>query len=278
MSALCRRQQNEHGFTLIELMATLGILALIALIAVPAIGSIIGDAETETDAASIRMVESAARTANASGLAPDHASGGYTLPTLIDGGYLDIPAGSVLTGSDAAVQKFGHDYYYTKPGVRGENLVTRSNMNDLTDDRSYHQHLDGYTYHIDNATRSTIQPSLFRLDGVAAGTYTFSGYFKLPKAAVANDMGMIRISQNNASTKYLKPETFIEDRGAYDASYIYLSHTFDVTANNSMVMVQFYLHEWTDSAVEWVTYKNLKLERGDVATPHVPSADDFPNE
>lgn len=127
MSVLCRRQQNEHGFTLIELMATLGILALIALIAVPAIGSIIGDSESQSDAAAVHMVEEAARTAKMSGLAHDRENG-YTIPALIDAGYLDVPSGSKVNNPSARVEKIGYTYqYFSEHGIGGRNLLPNSN-------------------------------------------------------------------------------------------------------------------------------------------------------
>lgn len=86
---------SEKGFTLIELMATIAILALIVVIAVPAIGNIMQNAENDSMVAEIEMVEKAA------GLAyfeqgPAGAAESYTIANLSTMGLLDIEPDSPL--------------------------------------------------------------------------------------------------------------------------------------------------------------------------------------
>lgn len=80
---------NQKGFTLIELMAVLAILALILLIAVPAIGGIISKSKTDSQVASVSLIEHAAELADLDGL-PLDAGDTYTVPALVDSGYLKL--------------------------------------------------------------------------------------------------------------------------------------------------------------------------------------------
>lgn len=119
-------KNNAHesaGFTLIELMAVLGILGLIAIIAVPAIGSIMGDASSGADSASVDLAEDAARTADVSGLAHDTETG-YSVGALVDAGYLDVPADAPLDNDTARIDRIGGAYhYFSDAGIGGENIL-----------------------------------------------------------------------------------------------------------------------------------------------------------
>lgn len=96
--------KNQKGFTLIELMATLAILALIVAIAIPAVGGIIERAETDAGEANIAMIENAGQLAYLGKLVPaaDQAAAElavpgslapvpteYTAKELVDGGFLN---------------------------------------------------------------------------------------------------------------------------------------------------------------------------------------------
>lgn len=83
--------KNQKGFTLIELMATLAILALIVAIAIPAVGGIIERAEGQAETANIEMIENAAQLAHLGGLAPAVAGTPvtYKAAELVAGGYLN---------------------------------------------------------------------------------------------------------------------------------------------------------------------------------------------
>ena len=83
------RVRLERGFTLIELMAVLALLTIIAIIAVPSINNIIGKAELDADKSTMSMIEKAANVAMASEEPVDAKSGGYSVKTLVDKGYLD---------------------------------------------------------------------------------------------------------------------------------------------------------------------------------------------
>ncbi|WP_181349728.1 prepilin-type N-terminal cleavage/methylation domain-containing protein [Thalassobacillus sp. CUG 92003] len=88
MSKIKQLVKQEKGFTLIELLAVIVILGIIAAIAVPAIGSIIGDAEEDAHDANALSLLGAARLADTSGEETNEESQ-YTMDFLVQEGYLD---------------------------------------------------------------------------------------------------------------------------------------------------------------------------------------------
>ena len=105
MKMLITKLKNQKGFTLIELMATLAILALIVAIAIPAVGSIIDKAEKGADEANVALIENSAQLAYlGTDLAPATPVAGvvykkdtYTAAELVSGGFLNVePEGAAL--------------------------------------------------------------------------------------------------------------------------------------------------------------------------------------
>lgn len=108
----CRRLKNARGFTLIELMATLVILALIIAIAVPAIGNITSKAAEQARLASIELIENAGEIAHIDELPFDTEKPAsvtetdiYLIPTLVEEGYLKLDEDSEFYDDEQWVRK-----------------------------------------------------------------------------------------------------------------------------------------------------------------------------
>ncbi|AVQ99627.1 prepilin-type N-terminal cleavage/methylation domain-containing protein [Oceanobacillus sp. M65] len=82
--------KKEKGFTLVELLAVIAILAIIVAIAVPTIGNVIDNSKAEATTANQELVENAARLADVSGVGPADSEAGYTMKELVDAGFLDV--------------------------------------------------------------------------------------------------------------------------------------------------------------------------------------------
>ncbi|MFD2627894.1 prepilin-type N-terminal cleavage/methylation domain-containing protein [Oceanobacillus kapialis] len=82
--------KKEKGFTLVELLAVIAILAIIVAIAVPTIGNVIDNSKAEATTANEELVENAARLADVSGVGPADTTLGYTIQELVDAGFLDV--------------------------------------------------------------------------------------------------------------------------------------------------------------------------------------------
>lgn len=82
-----KRFKNEKGFTLVELLAVVAILAIILAIAIPSVGGLINDSKDEAHETNMKLFENAARLAYVSGLEPTNS--GYALTSLEEKGYLE---------------------------------------------------------------------------------------------------------------------------------------------------------------------------------------------
>ncbi|SDQ43401.1 prepilin-type N-terminal cleavage/methylation domain-containing protein [Virgibacillus salinus] len=79
---------KEKGFTLVELLAVIAILAIIVAIAVPTIGNVIGESEEKAHEANVELVKNAAKLAHMSGV-DTNSNDRYTLGTLVTEGFLN---------------------------------------------------------------------------------------------------------------------------------------------------------------------------------------------
>src|SRR5690625_2452493 len=83
-------REGEKGFTLVELLAVIVILGIIVAIAIPAIGSVIDNAQSDADEATETMIIDAAR------LYATRAENDYpvSIEELLDGDYLEARQGT----------------------------------------------------------------------------------------------------------------------------------------------------------------------------------------
>ena len=86
--------KKEKGFTLVELLAVIVILGIIVAIAIPAVGNIIDKAETDAEAAEVKLILDAARLADAN---QKFTSGTTTIGDLIPD-YLDLRSSDLPAG------------------------------------------------------------------------------------------------------------------------------------------------------------------------------------
>lgn len=86
---------KEEGFTLVELLAVLAILALIVGIAIPMIGNVITNAKISTDASQTELVEDAAQIY----FLDNGDETTVTIDKLIKDGYLEEYKGAEITES-----------------------------------------------------------------------------------------------------------------------------------------------------------------------------------
>lgn len=122
--ALKERFNSQQGFTLIELMATIAILALIVVIAVPAIGSIMANAQEDSYENSASMIERAAQIAHLDD--STNADGSFTVTELIQAGFLDLE----LNGADGETGTISYGEYT----IDGDHVVTGGSDGNYTYD------------------------------------------------------------------------------------------------------------------------------------------------
>lgn len=110
--------RNQDGFTLVELLVVLGIIAVLATLVAPRVIGYLGGAKRDVAAAQIRNIESALELYYLD-------NGQYPAQEDGIGSLVVAPAGAVtwrgpyLKKKDALVDPWGREYVYRHPGEHG---------------------------------------------------------------------------------------------------------------------------------------------------------------
>lgn len=106
--------KNKKGFTLIEMLVVIGIIAVLVAIAVPVVGSATTKANAATDAANLRTIQaSAAMLYLNDGDAADYSTLGTTLDMKTSGASEATLVLFLENGNITAYAKVGADKYYS---------------------------------------------------------------------------------------------------------------------------------------------------------------------
>ena len=271
---------ENKGFTLVELMITLAILTLIVVISVPTFANITDNAEDSADETSVDNVEHAASIADAAGLAHD-LERGYSVEYLSDNGYIDVK-GSKMDHESSKVELYGPHYYFSSEnGIGGRNLILDSNniantykpyqgvTRTVLNDRDYSVPEWGAT----DATR-------LRFEGVNPVKYANGYLYTTPqvKSRPSDKVTFSFYAKNTGDTPFSLGYNGLNNRTSGkvlmepgDAKYIEV--TGNQRADYDWFQHQIYADDPT-STVE-VVFWHPQLEYGDTSTPWRPAPEDL---
>ena len=101
-------KMNKKGFTLIEMLVVIAIIAVLVAIIIPVVGNSTAKAQAATDAANLRSAQASLTIAVLNGTAPKATAGGTvsgdatTYPVHINGTGATTPAAPVSKSGDGA--------------------------------------------------------------------------------------------------------------------------------------------------------------------------------
>lgn len=153
--------------------------------------------------------------------------------------------------------------------IGGRNLLQKSELDDRAK-RGGFTEVAPYEYLLSNEGLTNKQPFLFNIE-VESGNYVISGKFKAPASDYELKKGMFRTSTTSRGTiEYIYLNEFrVDDKEEYVEFYLYVE-----VYTKELLGLQVYLHNWTTDPLPWFYFKNLKLEKGTVATDWTPAPED----
>ena len=251
------KSRESRGFTLVELIAVLGILVIITLIAVPTINSLVDDAAEDTQAVSYEMIEKAAsmvHSANGSGNQYETMPGGYSVKSLVDNGFLKYDESLGVDMNEGMV--------YNVPG-EGMTYANRNYVKDSGKHSTTRNSTGGGREHM---YYTRIDDALAEIGDGETITISFD---------VKADVGdyVLAYDSNRRTDWYFAPSKSFSNFGT---DWTRLSFTSKVVrdpsaAKSSETFIEFYGLYDTGNHLE---VKNVKIEKGLAATPWIPAIED----
>ncbi|MDD2620505.1 MAG: prepilin-type N-terminal cleavage/methylation domain-containing protein [Syntrophomonadaceae bacterium] len=122
-----KRKNGEQGFTLVELIVVMAILALLAGLVIPEFGNILSDSKTKAHKANKQLIEAAVEICYTNGdFDSDQLNGTYDLmTTLKDKGYLK---------SDSIIDPMDSDKKYMVKATEKDNKLIKIDI-ETTDNK-----------------------------------------------------------------------------------------------------------------------------------------------
>lgn len=254
----CKFKSRENsGFTLVELIAVLGILVIITLIAVPTINSLVDDAAEDTQAVSYEMIEKAAsmvHSANGSGNQYETMPGGYSVKSLVDNGFLKYDESLGVDMNEGMVYNVPGEgmTYANRNYLKGSDVHKKTSRNmGANSEHMYYARIDDALEEIGDGETITISFDVKADIGQYIQAYNSNrraGWYFAPTKTF-NDVGTEWTRLSFTSKALVNPtppkssETFIEFYGLYKTG-----NFFEI--------------------------KNVKVEKGLAATPWIPAIED----
>lgn len=136
-----KKKMSNKGFTLVELLAVIVVLAILVLLAMPRVTSMMEKARINSFVVEANEIQKVAQTAYNDAILNGTDKGAmpcFTVDELIDGGYLDKDKGEIMgaivleiPAASATSQAVKTHMYLSKGGYNMKNVTTKAKNSDV---------------------------------------------------------------------------------------------------------------------------------------------------
>ena len=136
-----KKKMSNKGFTLVELLAVIVVLAILVLLAMPRVTSMMEKARINSFVVEANEIQKVAQTAYNDAILNGTDKGAmpcFTVDELIDGGYLDKDKGEIMgaivleiPAASATSQAVKTHMYLSKGGYNVKNVTTKAKNSDV---------------------------------------------------------------------------------------------------------------------------------------------------